>query len=107
MDYDLKMLIKERDELETAAKCKPPPLWKIARITPIFKEGDRDCKEICRHFSVLPVVARLFEKLTFNQLYKYLNKNNLLYGGQTANRKLYSTATCLIKNTDKINGTRQ
>ena len=55
-----------------------PDKWKFARITPIFKEGDRACKENYRPISVLPVVARLFEKLIFDQLYNYLNINNLL-----------------------------
>ena len=51
--------------------------------------------------SILHVVARLFEKLIFDQLYTYINKNNLLYWGQSAYEKLHSTATCLIRNTDK------
>ena len=75
--------------------------WRIARITPIFTEGDRACKENYRPISVLPVVARLFEKLIFDQLYNYLNINNLIYWGQSAYRKFHSTVTCLIKNTDK------
>ena len=80
--------------------CHFPDKWRIARITFIFKEGDRACKEKYRPISVLPVVARLFEKLIFDQLYTYLNENNLLYWGQSAYRKLHSRSTCLIKNTD-------
>ena len=81
--------------------CHFPDKWKIARITIIFKEGDRACKENYGPISVLLVVARLFEKLIFDQLYNYRNKNNLIYWGQSAYRKLHSTATCLIKNTGK------
>ena len=59
------------------------------------------CRENCWPISVFPVVARLFEKLIFDQLYNYLNEKNLLYWGQSAYRKFHSTATCLMKNTGK------
>ena len=81
--------------------CHLPDKWKIARITSIFKEGDRACKENYWPISVLLVVARLFEKLIFDQPHTYLNKNNLICWCQSAHRKLHSTANCLIKNTDK------
>ena len=74
-----------------------PDKWKIARVTPIFKEADRGCKENYRPISVLPVVARLFEKLIFDQLYNYLSINNLIYWGQSAYRKLQSTVICVKK----------
>ena len=44
-----------------------PDSWKNARITPIFKDGDRAEKSNYRPISVLPVISRLFEKLVFNQ----------------------------------------
>ena len=74
-----------------------PDKWKIARITPISKEGCRACKKSYRPISVLPVVTRLFEKLVFDQLYSYLTINNLINWSQSAYRKLHSTTTCLIK----------
>ena len=46
-----------------------PDLWKIARITPILKEADKVDKSNYRPVSVLPVIARLFEKLVANQVY--------------------------------------
>ena len=47
-----------------------PDSWKVARITPIFKDGDRTEKSNYRPISVLPVISKLFEKLVFNQLYQ-------------------------------------
>ena len=77
-----------------------PDCWKNARITPIFKEGDRAERSNYRPISVLPVISRLFEKLVFNQLYEYLVKNKLIHPGQSGFLKLHSTLTCLLKNTD-------
>ena len=52
-----------------------PDLWKVARVTPIFKAGDRANKSNYRPISVLPVISRLFEKLIYNQLYQFLPLN--------------------------------
>ena len=51
-----------------------PDAWKLARVTPIFKEGDKDDKSNYRPISVLPAISRLFEKLITNQLYQYIEK---------------------------------
>ena len=77
-----------------------PDSWKNARITPIFKDGDKAEKSNYRPISVLPLISRLFEKLVFNQLHQYLVRNNLIHPGQSGFLKLHSTLTCLIKNTD-------
>ena len=43
--------------------------WKLARVSPIFKEGDTTGKSNYRHISNLPVIRRLFERLEANHLY--------------------------------------
>ena len=40
------------------------------------------------------------EKLVFNQLYHYLDNDGLLSANQSGFRRLHSTVTCLLKNTD-------
>ena len=79
-----------------------PDPWKIARVSPIFKDGDKTEKSNYRPISVLPVVSRLFEKLVFNQLYQYLNDNCFINSNQSGFRELHSTVTCLLKNTDDL-----
>ena len=77
-----------------------PKSWKTARVTTIFKEGDKSERSNYRPISVLPVLTRLFEKLIFNQQYKFLNDNNLLSQEQSGFRALHSTVSCLLKSTD-------
>ena len=50
--------------------------------------------------SVLPVVSRLFEKLVYDQLYTYLNSNNLIHSGQSGFRSFHSVLTCILKCTN-------
>ena len=74
--------------------------WKLARVTPIFKEGDKTEKSNYRPISVLPVISRLFERLVANQLYQHMNDNGYFSLEQSGFLHLHSTVTCLLKNTD-------
>ena len=77
-----------------------PDLWKSARVTPIFKEGDKAEMSNYRPMSVLPVIARLFEKLISNKLYQHMNDNGYFSSEQSGFLRLRSTVTNLIKSTD-------
>ena len=77
-----------------------PDSWKLAKVTPIFKEGDKADKSNYRPISVLPVISRLFEKLAADQLYQHMYDNGLFSSEQSGFLRLHSTVTCLLKNTD-------
>ena len=46
-----------------------PVSWKIAQVTPIYKEGEKSAKSKYGPISVLPVLSRLLGKLIYDQLY--------------------------------------
>ena len=77
-----------------------PGSWKVVRVTPIFKDGDKTDKSNYRQMSVLPVILRLFEKLVTNQLYQYMNDNGHFSSGQSGFLRRHSTVTCLLKSID-------
>ena len=77
-----------------------PDSSKVARVTPIFKDGEKTNKSNYRPISVLPVISRLFEKLVTDQLYKHMNENGQFSNDQSGFLRLCSTVTCLLKNTD-------
>ena len=79
---------------------KFPEVWKMARVTPIYKDGSRNEISNYRPISVLPVVSRLFEKLVYDQLYTYRNSNNLIHPGQSGFQTFHSVLTCLLKCTN-------
>ena len=50
--------------------------------------------------SIIPVVAKVFERIVYDQLYRYLTENKLLCCYQSGFRTLHSTVTALIEATD-------
>ena len=75
--------------------------WKLARVSPVFKKGKKSDLNNYRPTSVIPIVAKIFEKIIYNQLYKYLNDNSLLTNCQSRFRSLHSTLTALLEATNK------
>ncbi|CAB3991234.1 Hypothetical predicted protein, partial [Paramuricea clavata] len=54
-----------------------PSGWKAARVIPLFKKGQRSMLDNYRPISILPVVSKLMERIMYDQMYEYLNQNNL------------------------------
>ena len=77
-----------------------PDDLKMAKVTPAFKGGDRDDLGNYRPISVLPTVARIFEKLVYDHMYAYFLNNDLLGDRQFGFRSLHSTALALSKVTN-------
>ena len=73
-----------------------PDLWKLANITPIFKKGDKRWIKNYRPISLLPICGKIFEKIIFNNLYSYLNANNLITKNQSGFRPGDSTTNQLL-----------
>ena len=48
-----------------------PTEWKLARVTPIFKRV-KDVNNY-RPISIIPAVAKVFERLIYDPFFKYLN----------------------------------
>ena len=72
----------------------------IAKVSAIFKSGEKEDFNNYRPISVIPTLARVFARLICNQIYDYLTKNNLLNSKQYGFRSLHSTALALSKSTN-------
>ena len=98
---------------QSISQGKFPDDWKYARVTPLFKQGNRDDVNNYRPISVIPIVAKVFERIVYDQLYAYLEEHDILYKNQSGFRATHSTVTALLEATDswaynidngKING---
>ena len=73
-----------------------PSELKLAKISPIFKSGDKTVISNYRPISVLPAISKVLEKLANSQLNEYLDENNLLNNNQFGFRKFRSTESALV-----------
>ena len=79
-----------------------PAALKIAKVIPIYKEGEHALPCNYRPISLLSVFNKIFERLICKQLVHFLEKYKLLYLFQFGYRKLHNTTLALIELTDRI-----
>ena len=73
-----------------------PDEWKVARVMPLYKNGQRSIPGNYRPISVLPAISKIMERILYDQLYNYLTKFELLSDSQFGFRKFHSTASALL-----------
>ena len=77
-----------------------PDEWKAAKVIPIHKKDDKDDVNNYRPISVILCIAKIFERVVYNQLYAYIESNNILNEHQSGFRSLHSTVTLLLDATN-------
>ena len=69
---------------------------KTAKITPIFKSGDKNDLANYRPISILSSFSKIFEKCLHSRLMSYLNTNSKLNPSQHGFRAQHNTTTAII-----------
>ena len=77
-----------------------PDDWKIARVLPIFKSGEKGDLSNYRPISIISGIAKVFGRLVYDQFYTYLTSNRLINSYQSGFRPTYSTLTSLLELTN-------
>ena len=55
-----------------------PDDWKCAKVTPLFKQGSSsDMNSYCP-ISLISVLAKVFERIMYDQVYTYLSEHNII-----------------------------
>ena len=73
-----------------------------AKITPMYKKKEKTIADNYRPASVLSIISKIIEKVTCEQLTRYMDSNDLLYELQSGFRPSFSTDSCLIHLSDFI-----
>ena len=71
-------------------------------MTPIYKEGPRDISSNYRPISILSVISKLIEKLTYDRLIKFINKKSILNNNQFGFRSAHSTVHAITTIHERI-----
>ena len=79
-----------------------PGELKLARVTPLFKKGNKLDPSNYRPVSILCAISKIMEKIIYEQIYSYVTALNLLFEFQSGFRRSHSTDTCLLYLTDHI-----
>ena len=79
-----------------------PSEMKIAKIVPVFKDGDCHDYNNYRPISLLSSFSKLVEKIVSRQLISFLNAHNILYQHQYGFRANHNTSQPVLHFADKI-----
>ena len=82
-----------------------PSMWKVSKICPLFKGGEQSTREEPKQYrpvALLPVAARLLEKIVCDQVMKYLYENELLHSHNHGYRKNHGTITAILEAQEAI-----
>ena len=73
-----------------------PNNWKKSNVVPIHKKGDKQLLQNYRPVSLLPICGKIFERIIFNPIFEYLEKNSLLCPNQSGFRPFDSCENQLL-----------
>ena len=79
-----------------------PDKLKIAKVSPIFKNGKKDFLTNYRSISVLPCFSKILECIMYDRLYSYLTENKILFKKQFGFRSGHSTDHAFLELIDQI-----
>ena len=79
-----------------------PDELNIARVTTIYKGENIIMVNNYMPVSVLPLLSKIFERIMYNRLIEFINKQNTLYKYQFGFRRGMGTSTAIIILLDKI-----
>ena len=77
---------------------------KIAKVTPIFKSGDKGNVSSYHPTSILPVFSKILERMMYNRVYNHLDSKDLLYEKQFGFQRNNSTEHSILKLIRDITG---
>ena len=81
---------------------KYPQSFKLAKVIPVFKKGNRNQCNNYRPISILPCISKILERVVYNQIYDFLTKHNIINSSQYGFRKGHSTDLAILDLYDRI-----
>ena len=79
-----------------------PEIFKISKVTPIFKSDSLSELGNYRPIAVISPLSKVLERQVYDQLVSYLEKECLLFNFQFGFRKGYSTEYVILETVEKL-----
>ena len=79
-----------------------PKIFKIAKVTPIYKKGSRSELGNHRPVSVLPCLSKIFESIIFKRIQNYFKSKDFFNKNQYGFRKKRSTELAIFSLVDRM-----
>ena len=79
-----------------------PEVWKTASIKALYKSGDKKDLSNYRPISILPIISKVMERLVYNKLIEFIDKNKLLSDSQFGFRSRHSCSDAMLSILDDI-----
>ena len=87
---------------ESILSGQVPAVFKIPKVTPIYKSGSMSELGNYRPISVISSFSEVLERLVYNQLMSFLEKECLLFNFQFGFRKEYSTEYAILETLENL-----
>ena len=81
-----------------------PSSWKLALVHPVQKTAKSTDVSNFRPISILPTIAKITERVVYEQLYSYFTSHCLFTSSQHGFRSNHSTDTALLTVTESVRG---
>ena len=82
-----------------------PDKLKIAKVISLFKKGNPEIPSNYRPISLLPIFSKIFEKLMYRRLYRFLEIHKVLYSLQFGFQENHSIDHALVSFTEAVRNT--
>ena len=79
-----------------------PNDWRLARICPVYKNGEKDCLSNYWPISLTCICSKIMEHIITNNITTHLNKHNIIYRLQHGFRSGRSCETQLLELTTTL-----
>ena len=79
-----------------------PDIWKKGKIVPLHKSKDPTSPNNYRPITILPILSKILEHIVHQQVYEYLQQNNMIASEQFGFRPKLSTNIALTQLTEEI-----
>ena len=80
---------------------KFPDAWKLSKLLPLYKKGDKLDRKNYRPVSILSPLSKVLEKIVYEQIYSYFTRTSLFHPNLQGYRSNRSTQTALMQMYDR------